>query len=246
MFPLQHGQLIHFIFEAAAISIGFRWYLVQRTRDMNLHGKEQHRFWLLVACLLGAAIGNKTLFWIEYPQLFTTAGHGVVLFLGGQSIVGGLLGGLIGVEIAKYLSSYRYSTGDYFVFPLLLGIFIGRIGCFLSGLSDGTFGTVTSMPWGIDFGDGVSRHPTQLYEMGFIVALALLLSHYRKQLALQTGLLFKVMLSAYLAWRLLIDFLKPVPYVYPGGLSGIQLVALIALVIYLPLTWRQARKLKHA
>src|SRR5512143_3021870 len=103
MFPLQHGPLIHFIFEALAISLGFRWYLVLRRRDANLHGQEQCRFMLLVGCLLGAAIGNKALFWIEFPQLFVTAGHGLGLLLGGQSIVGGLLGGLIGIELAKRL-----------------------------------------------------------------------------------------------------------------------------------------------
>ncbi len=246
MFPLQHGPLIHFIFEALAISLGFRWYLVLRRRDENLHGQEQRRFILLVSCLLGAAIGNKALFWIEFPQLLVTAGHGLGLLLGGQSIVGGLLGGLIGIELAKRLIGYRHSTGDYFVFPLLLGIFIGRIGCFLAGLSDGTFGNATSMPWGIDFGDGISRHPTQLYEMIFIAILGLLLLHYRQRFSTQAGLLFKVMLSAYLLWRFFIDFLKPMPYVYFGGLSGIQLVALIAILFYLPLTWHQARKLNHA
>jgi len=246
MFPLQHGPLIHFVFEAVAISLGFRWYLVLRSRDANLHGQEQHRFILLVGCLLGAAIGNKALFWIEFPPLFAKAGLGLGLLFGGQSIVGGMLGGLIGIELAKRLIGYRHSTGDYFVFPLLLGLFIGRIGCFLAGLSDGTFGTPTSLPWGIDFGDGLSRHPTQLYEMVFIMTLGFLLFHYRQRFSAQAGLLFKVMLSVYLLWRFFIDFLKPVPYLYFGGLSGIQLVALIALVIYLPLTWHQARKLHHA
>ena len=48
--------------------------------------------------------------------------------------------------------------------PLMLAIAIGRVGCFLTGLSDHTYGVATRLPWGVDFGDGVLRHPTQLYE----------------------------------------------------------------------------------
>lgn len=242
MFPLAHGPQIHFVFEALAITIGYRWYLRLRRRDAYLSSNENSRFILLAACLLGAAIGNKALFWIEFPQLFTAQGHGLTLLLGGQSIVGGLLGGLLGIEIAKRLIGYRHSTGDLFVFPLLMGIFVGRIGCFLSGLADGTFGDPTTLPWGIDFGDGIPRHPTQLYEMLFIALLGWLLLSWRERLAAESGLLFKVMLSSYLLWRLLVDFIKPIPYAYPGGLSGIQVVALLALMIYLPLTLRQVRR----
>jgi hypothetical protein len=60
----------------------------------------------------------------------------------------------------------------------------------------------------------------------------------------EPGLQFKLMLAGYLAWRLFIDGLKPVPYAYPGNLSGIQLICLVALAIYLPLTWRQFSRLR--
>jgi hypothetical protein len=36
------------------------------------------------------------------------------------------------------------------------------VGCFLTGLSDRTYGTPTPLPWGIDFGDGIPRHPPAL------------------------------------------------------------------------------------
>ncbi len=58
------------------------------------------------------------------------------------------------------------------VFPLLLGLGIERVGCFFSGFEDGTFGTATALPWGINFGDGVACHPTNLYEIMFLGALA--------------------------------------------------------------------------
>jgi hypothetical protein len=56
--------------------------------------------------------------------------------------------------------------------------------------------------------------------------------------------MFKLFLAGYLMWRLLIDFLKPVPYAYIMGLSGIQLLAAIWLAWYIPLTVRQLRRLE--
>ena len=91
--------------------------------------------------------------------------------MGGKTIVGALVFGLISVELIKRYIGLRESTGDLYAIPLALGIAIGRIGCFLTGLSDNTYGTPTSLPWAVDFGDGIPRHPTQLYEIIFLLAL---------------------------------------------------------------------------
>lgn len=172
---------------------------------------------VLLGGFLGAALGNKAVFWIEVPQLWAEHGGFAGFFRGGQSMVGGLLGGLIGVEIAKKLAGVWHSTGDRFVFPILLGLIIGRIGCFLAGLNDDTYGLPTGLPWGVDFGDGVPRHPTQLYEIGFAALLWLALRRLRAYGAAELGLLFKLMLSSYPLWRLGVDTIKPVPYAYPLG-----------------------------
>ena len=52
---------------------------------------------------------------------------------------------------------------------------IGRIGCFQTGLSDRTYGKPASLPWGVDFGDRIFRHPTQLYEVVVMVGLLIFL-----------------------------------------------------------------------
>lgn len=230
------AHAVHALFEALAIALGVRCYLGQRAT-----GSVKAPFAVLAGCLLGAAIGNKAAFWLEMPELFSRS-EGWMLLLTGQSIVGGLLGGLIGVEAAKLLSGQRASTGDRFVFPLLLAIGVGRIGCFLAGLNDATYGLPTTLPWGVDFGDGLPRHPTQLYEIVFCIALAAVLARWRAPLAATPGLRFKLMLSTYLLWRLGIDTIKPVHHPWPLGLSGIQWLCLAALSIYLPLTLRQLRR----
>ena len=79
----------------------------------------------------------------------------------------------------------------------------------------------------------------------YVAAAALILLHvWRPTLARESGLQFKLLLAAYLLWRLLIDGLKPVPYEFAGGLSGIQLVCAVALALYLPVVARQFSRLR--
>jgi len=122
------------------------------------------------------------------------------------------VGGLIGVMLTKKRLGVTASSGDLLVFPLLLGLSIGRLGCFFSGLEDGTYGTATALPWGANFGDGIPRHPTNLYEILFLGVLALLLwllERWRGPLPLGDGRRFKLFLSGYLLFRLLVEFMKP-------------------------------------
>lgn len=199
------------------------------------------RFAVMVGLLAGAALGNKAVYLVERPDVATAWLAGQLAPLG-QSIVGGLLGGLIGVELAKAWTGQKASTGDAMVLPLAVGLIIGRVGCFLAGLHDDTYGLPTVPPWGLDQGDGVARHPVALYEMAFVALLAAALQHRRASLARVAGLRFKLFLAAYLLWRLLVDGLKPVPVAYPLGWSGIQWTCALALLLYLPWVWRAWRQ----
>lgn len=240
------AQLAHQLFEWLALATGVQLYRLQRRRAAQPGLLQPGSFAVVVGCILGAAIGNKLVFWIEMPHLWQSAAPDWRLVASGQSIVGGLLGGLLGVEIAKKLAGIRRSTGDQFILPLVAGTVVGRIGCFLAGLHDGTYGIPTALPWGVDFGDGIERHPTQLYDMLFVLALGALLWRGRAVLARSSGLAFKLYLAGYLAWRLLVDAIKPVPYAYLFGLSGIQIVCVLALACYLPFVFRQFMEVRRA
>jgi prolipoprotein diacylglyceryltransferase len=232
---------LHFVFEWLALLTGvqvYRWLKRRKGAEKITAGNS---FVIVLGCIIGAGIGNKLLFVVEYPHLWIA--HGWRTLLQGQSIVGGLLGGLLGVEIAKKTKGISYSTGDDFILPLIIGTIIGRIGCFLAGLHDSTYGLATALPWGIDFGDKIPRHPTQIYDMLAVSSLGLGLWLARARLRLVSGLSFKLYLAGYLSWRLLIDSIKPVPYPYWLGFSGIQWVCLLALCLYLPLLQRDWLKL---
>lgn len=230
----------HAALEFAGIGIGAALYRRARRREGMNSIMSPGGFAILVGLLLGAGLGNKLVFLIERPDVVQGwfAGRWV---MPGQSVVGGLLGGLIGVEIAKRLTRQPQSTGDLMVWPITVGLVIGRIGCFLAGLHDDTYGVATGLPWGVDFGDGIARHPTQLYEIAFVFVLSGLLMRHRERWQSVPGLMFKLFLSGYLAWRLAVDGMKPVLVPYPLGLSGIQWVCVAALLVYLPITMRAFR-----
>jgi prolipoprotein diacylglyceryltransferase len=233
--------VVHTAFEWLAIAVGVQIYRRTVARAGHIPTAScRERLIILLGAVVGAAIGSRIAFAVYDPEL--VSGHGGwALLSGGQSIVGGLLGGLIGVELAKGMIGVRASTGDAFVVPVLVALIIGRIGCFLAGLSDRTYGSETTLPWGYDFGDGVRRHPTQIYDQLFALTMLFALRAIGPRLSAVPGLQFKLMLSAYLIWRLFIDFLKPKPFVYLRCLSGIQLLCLLALCLYLPIVYRSAK-----
>lgn len=223
---------IHTLCEALAYAVGFRVFLWTRRRlapDAFEH--QDHVAWVAVGAIVCAAIGAKLAFWLDDPAAafadFPDPRH----LLEGKSIIGALLGGLFGVETAKRIAHIQRSTGDAFVLPLTIGMCIGRVGCCLAGLDDHTYGTPTSLPWGVDFGDGVPRHPTQLYEIVFLL-LQYLLLHARRAAFERAGDRFRAFMIGYLLFRLLVEGIKPVFYLYPGGLSGLQWLCMAGLLYY--------------
>ena len=142
-----------------------------------------------------------------------------------------MIGGLIGVELTKKKIGVTVSSGDLMVYPLILAMIIGRIGCFLAGLEDGTFGVASNLPWAIDFGDGIRRHPTNLYEILFWIVLWIALSVYERKRHFTDGSRFKLFMVSYLLFRLFIEFIKP-DYFFSFGLSVIQLACIACLLYY--------------
>lgn len=221
-------MLAHLILEALAYAVGFRLYLRERKRAGDFLD-DSARWSLIVAVVLGAALGSKLLHHLASPA--RVAAHWgepdfLPFLLGGKTIVGALLGGWIAVEGTKRALGIRRSTGDLYALPLAIGIAVGRVGCLLAALEDGTHGVATSLPLAIDFGDGIARHPVRLYEILGLALIALVLARRPAFLAAE-GARFRFFLAAYLALRISLDFLKPAERAL--GLSGIQWAALLGL-----------------
>lgn len=219
---------VHLVCETLAYFIGYRYYSYLRRRTPNDIDSEK-RLIIFVGAAFGAFIGSHLLGILERPNLI--GGMTLTFFMGNKTIIGGFLGGLIGVELVKKAIGVTQSSGDLMVYPLILAMVIGRTGCFLAGLEDGTYGVATTLPWGINFGDGVYRHPTNLYEMIFWLVLWVGLRLLEERYTLADGARFKLLLSMYLLFRLLIEFIKP-NYRIVAGLGAIQLASIAGLLYY--------------
>ncbi len=218
---------IHPVFDMLAYFFGFRLYLYLKKRSRGTQLSWEENAWIFVGCIFGALVGAKVLAWAESPGFYWSLRHDPHFWYGGKTIVGGLIGGWMGVELAKKCMGITVSTGDVCVFPLILGMCVGRIGCFLTGVSDETCGVPTQLPWGVDYGDGIPRHPAQIYEILFLIGLGTMLWIMRASFTVP-GMRFRWFLTGYLSFRLCVDFLKPHEIVF-GGLSGIQWGCVLAL-----------------
>jgi len=203
----------------------YRWLPIpgpQASPDAPREPWRVHRLYIAAGSLgatLGAYLAGSANLWLS--------GIGGV----GRSILGALAGAIIAIEILKARAGIRGSTGLRFVAPLATAIAVGRIGCFLAGLDDMTYGTPTRLPWGVDFGDGVKRHPVQLYEsvtMAVFLAVFIALVRRGNDTVLRSG--FYLFVGIYAAQRFVWEFLKPYGTV-AGPFNPFHLIS-IALIAY--------------
>lgn len=149
----------------------------------------------------------------------------------GFSMVGGLAGAIAAVEAFKRMTGVSGSTGIVFAAPFAATVAVGRLGCFFSGLADFTYGTPTTLPWAVDFGDGVLRHPVQLYEslaMALMFVVLIWRFSARDRFWLANG--FYLTVGWYALQRFAWEFFKPYATVI-GPFNLFHLVCL-GLLLY--------------
>lgn len=208
---------------ALFVALGFVAALRVRRAEMirlGWHNLPGYR-WLGVGGLLGAMVGAKLgmILFDNGGEMQTLLDRLLDFDLTGKTVVGGLGGGYIGVEITKKIVGIRQSTGDSWAVALPLGQGLGRIGCFLHGCCGGK---ACDLPWAVAV-NGQLRHPTQLYEATLDLLLALLLWQQRKR-PWPLGTLFRLYLASYAIIRFFLEFLRADGVSGWGPLSRVQLV----------------------
>jgi prolipoprotein diacylglyceryltransferase len=127
-------------------------------------------------------------------------------------VIGGLLGGFLTAEAAKPLLGYTQPPNDRFAAVLPFSLAIGRVGCFVTGCCRGT----AHDGWpSVTYSDGIPRHPAQLYEAAFQLAMGVVLVTMVRRGALR-GRLFALYLVAYGAYRFLSEFIRETPHPLAG------------------------------
>lgn len=234
--------LMHAVLEVLAFFIGFRYFLWLRKKKGDTIN-QSNRSWIIIGVIFGALIGSRLIGGLENPQQINKAANVFLYFYQNKTVLGGLFGGLLGVELVKKIIGEKRASGDLFVYPIILALIIGRVGCFSMGVYEETYGTVTNLPFGLDLGDGELRHPVALYEIFFLIILSIFLAGIRDKFPLNEGAVFKLFMIAYLLFRFFLDFVKP-HYTFGIGLSTIQLTCLLGLLYYYPYILRPGKLLK--
>ncbi len=187
-----------------------------------------------VAALLGAVAGAY-LFELPADLLGWAApahgadAHGLVLF--GRTLLGGLLGGFLSVEIAKLRLGVRRRTGDRFALPVAVSLAFGRVGCLFGGCCAGRPVEPGSALARLAMQDpaGILRVPVPLIEAYFhgIAALILLVASHR---GLCDTRRFSIYVAAYAALRFGLEFLRENPEILLG-LTYYQLLAVPLFIL---------------
>ena len=203
---------------------------------------------IMGCCIIGAVFGSYLLNaifvgWEEVPKIIST------FEFGGKTVLGGIAGGFVGVEIAKKIIGYPHSTGDAFALAIPIGHAVGRVGCLLGGCC---YGTICDFPWAISYPEGsmlhlvqtsrgiipetstssLAVHPTPIYEIVF--NLGLFVYFYTKRGSYKVkGSMFRLYLAAYGLFRLLEEFIRGDSL--PAGseiITPIQLLLLVAVIYF--------------
>jgi prolipoprotein diacylglyceryltransferase len=225
MIHVPTAPVAHFVFDAIAWACGaatgvalYRWRLKETAQRIAQVAGPGYFAALALGGVAGAWLsGSLNTLRSSIPAL-------------SHSIEGALLGAILTVEIYKTIRRIDGSTGVVFAGPFAVGVVVGRWGCLFAGLADRTYGTPTQLPWGVDLGDGVARHPVEIYEslsMALFLAVFLVGLARRAPWAMRRG--FYVMVAWYGAQRFAWEFLKPYPTL-AGPFNLFHLISAVLIV----------------
>lgn len=220
----------HLVTEIAAFFLGYRFYAYLKKKNPTTLSTEKGLV-ILISAALGALLFSRLIAALENLDDWKNAPNFWLYLYGSKTVVGGFLGGWLFVEVAKKLLKITKSTGDLMAFPIIFALIIGRIGCFSQGIHEQTYGYPTSWITGMDLGDGIIRHPLALYEIVYLLLIAVFLYIIQRKQKLEDGFQFKLMMFIYFAYRFFAEWAKPHnPLLI--GLTSIQLGILVCYLSY--------------
>ena len=225
MYPILYNsetliiESYSFFFMLAMI-VGFVvFYIDFKSRNWDV----ERMMMVLSGCVIGMVVGSTlfNLFLFDTYELIDKIRN---LNFDGMSVIGGISGGFIGVEIIKKIIGHKEPTGDAFALAIPLGHIIGRLGCLLGGCC---YGTICNFPWGVSYPknslafmhhvhDGfiayesafsLPVHPTPIYEILFNIIIFLILFKLRTKIH-TVGALFRFYIVFYATFRFFEEFVR--------------------------------------
>jgi len=180
---------------------------------------------------------------------FYMANPGLLWGFGGLTIWGAILGATLGIWIYSRFTDFKYGYFMDVIAPgVLLAQAVGRVGCTINGCCYG-MAAPAWLPWSVVYTHpdsyaplGIAVHPTQPYEIIFLLIVFGVLFWLRKRFQPE-GSLFLIYLSMYSIWRLGLGFLRDgTDFLF--GLQQAQVIGIIVLLIVIPMLVLRTRWLK--
>lgn len=212
--------------------------------DLTVRDLEDIIFYGVLGVVAGGRLGYALLY---KPDVYLANPLEILyVWQGGMSFHGGLVGVIVVLALfARKKGKSLLEIGD-FIAPLVpLGLMTGRLGNFINGE---LWGRPTDLPWGMVFphtGDGLARHPSQLYEMALEGAVLFLILWWLARKPRPTGQLSAFFLIGYGMFRFLVEFTRePDAFlgVLSGGLTMGQWLSLPMIAAGVFIAWVSARK----
>jgi phosphatidylglycerol---prolipoprotein diacylglyceryl transferase len=218
---------------ATAFLVG-SWLTARRMKEVGLDPDLATT--LLVYVMLGGILGSKLYFAIDVSIREGRPFTDLLFSRDGITWYGGLIMGTVVGAIGARIHAVSVVTMMNCVAPAVaVGQAIGRVGCFLVG---DDYGRESTLPWAVGFPKGapptppgVRVHPTQIYEILWLLPVALVLWKRRDR----SPFLFGEYMVANGLGRLVIENLRVNPKVLLG-LTEPQIVG-IALILGGSASW---------
>jgi phosphatidylglycerol:prolipoprotein diacylglycerol transferase len=193
---------------------------------------------LSIILVLGAVIGSRGLYILTHRDNFSNLVDIVAIWQGGATYYGGLILAIAGAVVYLRIKKVPFfRVADITAPSIAAGVFLTRIGCFMSGCC---FGNATSCPTGVVFPPGspaghyhagVPIHPTQLYSSlyGLVIFLILMFIDRKDHF---DGFLFSWLCILYGAARFTVDFFRfyEDSAIVAGGLTDNQVISIVLIL----------------
>ncbi|MBL8889265.1 MAG: prolipoprotein diacylglyceryl transferase [Planctomycetaceae bacterium] len=197
---------------------------------------------ILMGGLIGGFLGAKLSFVLSEWAVWRDSPWLLVQLLYGKSILGGLLGGWAGVEIAKLMTGLKQRTGDEFARIIPVGIGMGRLSCLAHGCCLGQ--ESDALPWP-SIGKflesiGMQRWPAPVVEIGFQILFLITSYSLRNKPSLRDQHFHLYMIS-YGLFRFCHEWLRDTPRYFGDSFSPYQLIAATCFIAGMWAFWKRSR-----
>jgi phosphatidylglycerol:prolipoprotein diacylglycerol transferase len=216
-------------------------FLKKKTKKTGIKNVDDFLLYLIVGLLIGARLfefifTNPSII-IKQPLEIFKVWHG------GMSFFGGLAGAITATIIyCKKNNKNYWKITDLIIFPVIIGLILGRIANFINAE---LVGTITNLPWCVMFpGYTGCRHPYQIYAaISHLVLFGIIYLIYRikNSRKIKSGIVFLSFTFFYSLLRLITDFVREEPRFL--GLTVWQYISIATMIISLIIFIKKYKKL---